>query len=98
MLVERGQIYLRLNQPERALADFNALITKQPDLPEVFYLRASAYEQRRSTRVTEVERQRDFKAALDDLETCARLAEVQHSDVLLASAKLRMGMLMQSGQ
>ena len=98
MLIERGQIYLRLTLPERALADFGAVIALQPDLPDTYYLRASAFEQRKATRATAADRQLDFRAALDDLETCARLAEKQHSDVLLASAKLRIGMLMQSGQ
>ena len=97
-LIERGQVYLRLNEAEHAVLDFTKVISLQPEMADLYYLRASAYEERRESRSTDVERRQDLTAALNDLQTCANLAEQQHSDVMLASAKLRIGMLMQNVQ
>ena len=98
LYLERGQVYLRLDKPDKAISDFSAEISLHPQLIDAYYLRASAYEVRRSSRLTDADRRLDLTAALDDLQTCTRLAEEQHNDVVLASAKLRLGMLMQNSQ
>ncbi len=83
--LERAQVFYLLAEPQRSLDDINALLAKQPDLPEAYYVRAGAQESLGH---------RDL--AIEDLNRCADLAQAQGNDTLVATARVRLGMLMQS--
>lgn len=85
-LNNRGSVFLRLSEGERALADLNTAVATQPDDPIAYFLRASVFETGG-----------DVQNALKDLETAARLAEAQKNDQLVAFARVRLGVLMQQG-
>lgn len=86
ILFERSQIYIRIGLYERALADANQLIELTPDMAEAYYQRATVYEYLR-----------DRRKALEDLQKCEALAQANKNDVLVATVRVRMGMLLQSG-
>ena len=83
-LLSRAQVFYVLNLPERTLEDTNALLAKTPDAPEAYYIRAGAYESLK---------RRDL--AIADLNRCADLAQAQGNDTLVATARVRLGMMMQ---
>ena len=83
-LLNRAQVFYVLNLPERALDDMNTLIAASPEAPEAYYIRAGAYESLR---------RRDL--AIADLNRCADLAQAQGNDTLVATARVRLGMMMQ---
>ena len=83
-LLERSQVYLLLGQYKRTVSDMDTLIAKTPESAEAYYMRGGAYEALGQ------------KAnALDDINKAASLAEAQGNDALFATAKVRLGMLMQ---
>lgn len=85
-LNNRGSVFLRLNDGERALADLDRAISMVPDDPIAYFLRATAFEAKS-----------DYQGAMKDLETAAKLAESQKNDQLVAFARVRLGVLMQQG-
>ncbi len=83
-LLSRAQVFYVLNLPARTVEDINALLAKTPDAPEAYYVRAGAYESLQ---------RRDL--AIADLNRCADLAQAQGNDTLVATARVRLGMMMQ---
>jgi len=83
-LLERATLNVQLGRADGALADADALIVLDPQMPEAYYLRASGRELRG-----------EVQAAVDDLERCAALAEAQGNAALFANARIRLGNLMQ---
>jgi len=84
-LLERSQVYLLLGQYKRTVGDMDTLIARVPESAEGYYMRGGAYEALG-----------EKANALDDINKAASLAEAQGNDALFATAKVRMGMLMQS--
>ena len=84
-LLERAQVDLSLGNNNRAIADMTASIKIDPDAPEPYFLRASAFES-----------ERDVDRAMADLNQAADLAQKQGNDTLYATARVRLGTLMQS--
>ena len=84
-LLERSQVYLLLGDYKRTVGDMDTLIAQAPESAEAYYMRGGAYEALGQ------------KAnALDDINKAASLAEAQGNDALFATAKVRLGMLMQT--
>ena len=83
-LLNRAQVFYMLNLPQRTLNDMNALLAKTPDIPEAYYVRAGAYESLKERGL-----------AIADLNKCADLAQAQGNDTLVATARVRLGMMMQ---
>lgn len=84
-LLERSQVYLLLGEYKRTVGDMDTLIAKTPESAEAHYMRGGAYEALG-----------EKANALDDINKAASLAEAQGNDALFATAKVRLGMLMQS--
>lgn len=96
--VQRGQIYFRLEETARGLADMEAAIAQTPDAPELYYIRALGWEQaqRNETALGNTAASREnYRKAIADLEKTATLAEAQRQDVMVASARVRLAMLLQ---
>jgi tetratricopeptide (TPR) repeat protein len=83
-LLERATLNVQLGRADAALADAEALVALDAQMPEAYYLRASGHELRG-----------DIDAAVADLERCAALAEAQNNAPLFANARIRLGNLMQ---
>jgi hypothetical protein len=85
-LLERATLNVQIDRPAAVIADANALIALDPQIPEAYYLRASGHELRNEN-----------SEAIADLEKCAALAEAQENATLFANARIRLGNLMQRG-
>jgi tetratricopeptide (TPR) repeat protein len=83
-LLERAQVYLRIKDVDRAMSDLNAAIAQSPQSAVGYYLRATAFEAKS-----------DRASAISDLQKASELAEAQKLDTLNASARVRLGMLLQ---
>ncbi len=83
--VARGQSYAMANQPEKALADAEEAIRRNPDLAEAYLLSGQAHELLQM-----------FQAALADYDQAYITAEATEKLQLAALARMRMAMLMQS--
>jgi tetratricopeptide (TPR) repeat protein len=70
---------------EQVITDTTRLINAYPDLAEAYFIRASGHESRN-----------DSAQAIQDLEQAARIAEAAGNDTLYATARVRLGMLMQN--
>lgn len=84
-VLEKSQVNLMLGNYEQVISDTTQLINAYPDLAEAYFIRASGYESRN-----------DNAQAIQDLEAAARIAEASGNDTLYATARVRMGMLMQN--
>ncbi|GIV85792.1 MAG: hypothetical protein KatS3mg052_2799 [Candidatus Roseilinea sp.] len=84
-LIERAQVYLMLGEHDRVIADMTRLIATEPDAAEAYLTRATAYEN-----VNQLGR------AIQDLEAAAEIAQRTGNDTLFATARVRLGVLMQS--
>ena len=84
-LYERTQIYIRMTLLDRALEDANKLIDIAPTMAEAYYQRATVHEYLR-----------DRRKALEDLQKCEEIARASNNDVMVATVRVRMGMLLQS--
>ena len=84
-LLERAQADLVLGNNDRPIADLTALIVIDPNAPEAYFLRATAFENKRQ-----------FDRAMADLETAADTAQRAGNDTLYATARVRLGTLMQA--
>jgi tetratricopeptide (TPR) repeat protein len=84
-LLTRGGAWLNLGELERAEADATAALAAAPERPEIHLLLASVYEVRG-----------DMPRAIAALEQAVALAEEAGNDALVVTAKVRMGMLLQS--
>ncbi|MCS6773146.1 MAG: hypothetical protein NZ693_03425 [Thermoflexales bacterium] len=84
-LLERASVWLSAGAPERALEDADAAVARAPDRAEAYFLRATAREQLGQRAL-----------ALQDLERTAELAQASGNDVLFATARVRIGMLLQT--
>lgn len=84
-LVERAQAYLLLGESDRVIADMTRLIATEPDPAEAYFIRATAYENTNQ-----------LWQAIQDLEAAAEIAQRTGNDTLFATARVRMGVLMQS--
>ena len=84
-LLERAQVFYMLAEPQRSMDDINALLAQQPDIPEAYYIRAGTYE---------ALGHKDL--AIQDLNRCSDLAQTQGNDTLVATARVRLGMMMQT--
>ncbi len=85
-LLERSMINIQRGQADQIVADTTILITANPNSAEAYFLRASGFQLKG-----------DKASALQDLEKAAALAEVQDNPTLLATARVRIGELLQSG-
>ena len=83
-LLERAQVDLALGNNDRAIADMTASIQMNPSAPEAYFLRASAFENKN-----------EVDHAMADLNMAADLAQKQGNDTLYATARVRLGTLMQ---
>jgi tetratricopeptide (TPR) repeat protein len=83
-LLERAQAYLIVGNNDRAIADMDELIARNPQAAEAYYVRATAYEGKN-----------DRQQAVSDLEMASQIAQETGNDALFASARVRLGMLMQ---
>lgn len=83
--LEKAQVDLILGNNDQVIADLSRLIERMPDLAEAYYIRASAFENRNEP-----------WRAIQDLETTAQIAERTGNDTLFATARVRMGVLMQT--
>ncbi|MFC1467021.1 MAG: tetratricopeptide repeat protein [Candidatus Brachytrichaceae bacterium NZ_4S206] len=84
-LVEKAQAYLMLGENDRVIADMTRLIETEPDPAEAYFIRATAYENKNQ-----------LWQAIQDLEAAAQIAQRTANDTLFATARVRMGVLMQS--
>jgi tetratricopeptide (TPR) repeat protein len=84
--LEKSQIDLQFGQDERVIAEMTMFINRFPEQAEAYFLRASAYENKR-----------DVSSALTDLKKASDIAQRQGNDTLYATARIRLGTLMQSG-
>lgn len=84
-LVEKAQAYLMLGENDRVIADMTRLIETEPDPAEAYFIRATAYENKNQ-----------LWQAIQDLEATAQIAQRTGNDTLFATARVRMGVLMQS--
>lgn len=83
-LLERAQAYLVLGEDDQVIADMTRVIETDPNPAEAYFTRATAYENKNQ-----------FWQALQDLEMAAQIAERIGNDTLFATARVRMGVLMQ---
>ncbi|MDW8351089.1 MAG: tetratricopeptide repeat protein [Anaerolineae bacterium] len=84
-LIERAQAYLILGENDRVIADMTRLIESEPQPAEAYYMRATAYENKNQ-----------LWQAIQDLEAAAQIAQRTGNDTLFATARVRMGILIQS--
>jgi tetratricopeptide (TPR) repeat protein len=84
-VLEKSQVNLMLGNYEQVISDTTRLINAYPDLAEAYFIRASGHESRN-----------DNAQAIQDLEEAARIAEASGNDTLYATARVRLGMLMQN--
>jgi tetratricopeptide (TPR) repeat protein len=84
-VLEKSQVNLMLGNFEQVITDTTRLINAYPDLAEAYFIRASGHESRN-----------DSAQAIQDLEQAARIAEAAGNDTLYATARVRLGMLMQN--
>lgn len=84
-LLERASVWLSAGAPERALEDAALAVSRAPDRAEAYFLRATAYELLGKRTL-----------ALQDLERAAELAQASGDDVLFATARVRIGVLLQT--
>jgi tetratricopeptide (TPR) repeat protein len=84
-LLERAQIYYGFNQFPKVVDDMNALLALQPESAEAYYIRGGAYEGLG-----------DKGKAIDDITKASDIAQAQGNDALYATARVRLGMLMQA--
>ena len=82
--IDRALILVRLGEYNRVISDTNTAIAINPNAAEAYYLRASGYEGIG-----------DRAQAISDLSLCAQLAQSAGNDTLVATAKIRLGTLMQ---
>ncbi len=85
LLIERAQAYLMLGENDRVIADMTRLIKTEPNPAEAYFIRATAYENTNQ-----------LWQAIQDLEAAAEIAQRTGNDTLFATARVRMGVLMQS--
>ena len=85
-LLERSMINIQRGQADQIVTDTTTLITANPNNAEAYFLRASGFQLKG-----------DKASALEDLEKAAALAEAQDNPTLLATARVRIGELLQSG-
>jgi tetratricopeptide (TPR) repeat protein len=84
-LVNRALVLVRFGEYDKVVDDTNKAIALNPNSAEAYYLRASGWEGTG-----------DRVKAMADLNTCADLANAQGNDALYATAKVRLGNLMQA--
>lgn len=84
-LIEKAQAYLMLGENDQVIADMTRLIETEPDPAEAHFIRATAYENKNQ-----------LWQAIQDLEAAAQIAQRTGNDTLFATARVRMGVLMQS--
>ncbi len=85
-LLERSMINIQRGQADQIVTDTTTLITTNPNSAEAYFLRANGFQLKG-----------DKASALEDLEKAAALAEAQDNPTLLATARVRIGELLQSG-
>jgi tetratricopeptide (TPR) repeat protein len=83
-LIYRASAFVSIGEPDRVLTETTQLLQTNPDSAEAYFLRASAYEDKG-----------DREAAVSDLQRAADLAEAQGNAQLNATARVRLGMLLQ---
>jgi tetratricopeptide (TPR) repeat protein len=83
-LLDRGQLYLRARNLEAASADTEQAILENPDSARGYYARSFVFES-----------QRDYAAAVADLERAAELAHEAGDAQLEAAARVQLAMVMQ---
>lgn len=83
-LILRADIYLRMNEPDKGMADLDAAIKIAPDDPVAYFLRAGAWEAKS-----------DFQRAMSDIDKASDLAEKSNNPQLTAMIRVRAGQLMQ---
>ncbi len=83
-LLEQSQVNLLLGRYERVIADMTYAIERFADPADAYMMRATALEQ-----------QGNLPQAIRDLEAAAAIAERIGNDALFATARVRMGMLLQ---
>ncbi len=84
-LIERAQADLMLGENDRVIADMTRLIETLEDPAEAYFIRATAFENKNEP-----------WRAIQDLEAAAEIAQRVGNDTLFATARVRMGVLMQS--
>jgi tetratricopeptide (TPR) repeat protein len=84
-VLEKSQVNLILGNFDQVITDTTQLIGATPNLAEAYYMRASGHEGRN-----------DNARAIQDLEEAARIAQETGNDTLFATARVRLGMLMQN--
>jgi len=84
-LLEKAQVNLLLGENDRVIADMTYLIETTPDPAEAYYIRATAFENKN-----------ELWRAIRDLEAASEIAERIGNDTLFATARVRMGVLMQA--
>ncbi len=84
-LIERAQVYYGFSQYAKAVADMDALLVVQPESAEAYYVRGGAYEGLG-----------DKAKAIEDITKASDIAQAQGNDTLYATARVRLGMLMQA--
>ncbi len=84
-LMEHSQADLMFGNYDRVITSTSALIAQSPNAAEAYFVRASAYESKNDT-----------DRALADLEKASEVAQLIGNDTLYATARIRIGTLMQS--
>jgi tetratricopeptide (TPR) repeat protein len=84
-LIERAQVYYGFGQYAKAVADMDTLLAIQPESAEAYYVRGGAYESLG-----------DKAKAIEDITKASDIAQAQGNDTLYATARVRLGMLMQA--
>ena len=84
-LLEKAQVNLLLGENDRVIADMTRLIETIPDPAEAYYIRATAFENKN-----------ELWRAIRDLEAASEIAQRTGNDTLFATARIRMGVLMQT--
>ena len=84
-LLERAQVYYGFGQFAKCVADMDALLAKQPESAEAYYVRGGAYEGLGNK-----------AKAIEDITKASDIAQTQGNDTLYATARVRLGMMMQA--
>ena len=84
--LSRSQAYLRMGLYGDAQDDLRAALALDPGSPEAYYFLASVYES-----------QGDYRQAIEALQNASEAAGARDMSELVAMARLRLGVLMQSG-
>jgi hypothetical protein len=84
-LLERSQANLMMGNFDQVVADTTAVIDAQPDSAEAYFVRASGHEGRN-----------EVDMAIRDLEAASRIAQSVGNDTLFATARVRLGLLVQN--